>query len=226
MDRFIWTLKGRVRIGVSVFGGLILVFYFAFYSPQIKMMRAMRDEIEKENLRISRIKGKIEEYGEMEKKYRVLETEVEKLNSFLSPEGKIHSLLQELSLRAQTYGIDYITIAPEETIKGKYYNRVPVKISLNSTYHALGALLSDIAKRRQKTFLSLDSLEVKGLETGGGTSRGAGSHTVEANLLLSLYLSLETPLQSEITQEKEKPSELSSPGEQGIGNRTVPRRRR
>lgn len=214
MDRSIWTLKGRVRIGVAVFGGLLLAFYFAFYNPQIKMMRAMRDEIEKEDLRISRIKGKIEEHKETERKYRELEAEVEKLNSLLSPEGKIHSLLQELSLRAQTYGIDYVTIAPEETIKGKYYDCLPVKISLNSTYHALGTLVSDIAKRRQETFLSLDSLEITGLETDERTSRNVGRHTIEANLLLSLYLSPETP-----------PEPSSSPDVESEG-RTVPRRRR
>jgi len=210
----IWTLKGRVGSGVSILGGAALVFYFAFYSPQTKMIRVMREDIERENLRISKIKGRIEEYTEMEKKYKELEAEFEELNSFFSPEGKIHSLLQELSLRGQSYGIDYITITPEETLKGKYYHRVPVRISLNSTYHALGTLLSDIAKRRQKTFLTLDSFEIKGLETGEGTSREARSQTIEANLLLSLYLSPETPL---------KPS---SPGEEEIGNRTLPRRRR
>lgn len=214
MARFVWTPKGRIRIGVGVFGGLLLIFYFAFYSPQIKMMRTMRDEIEKESLRISRIKGKIEQYGEMERNYRELEVQVEKLNSLLSPEGKIHSLLQELSLRAQTYGIDYITIAPEETIKGEYYDCLPVKISLNSTYHALGTLVCDIAKRQQETFLSLDSLEIKGLETDQRSSRNAGKYTVEANLLLSIYLSPETS------------SEPSSSREEGAEAQTVPRRRR
>jgi len=214
VDRLIWTLKGRVGSGVSIVGGAVLIFYFAFYSPQTKMIRVMRDDIEKENLIISKIKGRIEEYTEMEKKYKELEAELEELNLFFSPEGKIHSLLQELSLRGQSYGIDYITIAPEETLKGKYYDRVPVRISLNSTYHALGTLLSDIAKRRQKTFLTLDSFEIKGLETGKRISGEARSHTIEANLLLSLYLSPETPL---------KPS---SPGEEEVGTGTVPRRRR
>jgi len=210
----IWTLKGRVGSGVSILGGAALVFYFALYSPQTKMIRVMRDDIEKEDLRISKIKGKIEEHRELEKKYGELEAELEELNLFFSPEGKIHSLLQELSLRGQSYGIDYITIAPEETLKGKYYDRVPVRISLNSTYHALGTLLSDIAKRRQKTFLTLDSLEIKGLKTGERTLGGTRSRTIEANLLLSLYLSPETPL------------EPSSPGEEEVGTRTVPRRRR
>jgi len=210
----IWILKGRVGSGVSILGGAALVFYFAFYSPQTKMIRVMREDIERENLRISKIKGRIEEYTEMEKKYKELEAEFEELNSFFSPEGKIHSLLQELSLRGQSYGIDYITITPEEILKGKYYHRVPVRISLNSTYHALGTLLSDIAKRRQKTFLTLDSFEIKGLETGERTSGKARNHTTEANLLLSLYLSPETPL---------KPS---SPREEEVGTRAVPRRRR
>ncbi len=199
---------------MGIFGGLLLAFYFAFYSPQIKMMRTIGDNIEKESLRISEIKAKIEEYREMEKKYGELKTEIEKLNSLLSPEGKIHSMLQELSLRAQTYGIDYITIAPEETIKGEYYDCLPVKISLNSTYHALGTLISDIAKGREETFLSLDSLEIKGLETDQRSSRNGGKHTVEANLLLSLYLSPETP------------SEPSSSREEGSETQTVPRRRR
>ncbi len=199
---------------MGVFGGLLLAFYFAYYSPQIKMMRTMGDKIERENLRIFEIKAKIEEYREMEKKYGELKAEIEKLNSLLSPEGKIHSLLQELSLRAQTYGIDYITIAPEETIKGEYYDCLPVKISLNSTYHALGTLLSDIAKERQETFLSLDSLEIKGLETDQRSSRNVGKHTVEANLLLSIYLSPETP------------SEPLSSREEGSETQTVSRRRR
>lgn len=199
---------------MSIVGGAVLIFYFAFYSPQTKMIRVMRDDIEKENLRISKIKGRIEEYTEMGKKYKKLEAELEELNLFFSPEGKIHSLLQELSLRGQAYGIDYTKITPEETVMGKYYNRVPVRISLNSTYHALGTLLSDIAKRRQKTFLTLDSFEIKGLETGKRISGEARSHTIEANLLLSLYLSPEPPL------------EPSSPGEEEVGTRTVPRRRR
>lgn len=83
---------------------------------------------------------------------------------------------------------------------GQYYNRIPVRIHLFSTYHTLGMLLSDMAKRGRMMGLHVDGIKMRGVSKGGESLEEKKRYTMEVDLLLSLYMFKRHP--GKLTAEK------------------------
>ncbi len=184
----IFTLKGRIATGIGICLAIISVFYWGFYAPRAEALQGIRSELKMENLKVVRMKEKISEYKEVQKEYDVIKEELSFLEKHLLGKDKISSFFNELSLRGKTYGIEYMVIIPEKIIPEEYYDRVPVKMQLYSTYHALGEFLSDVARRPKMGSLAVENIEMKRID-----SRKAGSlaeqknHTAEVNLTMFIY---------------------------------------
>ncbi|MFQ5835157.1 MAG: type 4a pilus biogenesis protein PilO, partial [bacterium] len=140
------------------------------------------------------------EYEKLKEKYQAMILRLTSLRSYLVKEDESFSVFQELGLISRKYGIDYVKIVPEEVIVGQYYNRIPVRIHLLSTYHALGMLLSDVAKRGRMMGLWVDSIKMRGVKKGGESLEEKRKYTVEVDLLLSLYTFKRHP--AKLTAEK------------------------
>jgi len=184
----IFTLKGRIAVGSGIFLAVIFFFYGGFYNPQVKLIEKMNREVKRENLKVAQIKKKVVEYEKLKEKYQAMTLRLVSLESYLVKEGQSFSVFQELGLRARKYGIDYVKIVPEEVVVGQYYNRIPVRIHLFSTYHTLGMLLSDMAKRSRMMGLHVDGIKMRGVSKGGESLEEKKRYTVEVDLLLSLYM--------------------------------------
>ena len=197
----IFTLKGRIAVGSGIFLGVIFFFYGGFYNPQAKLIEKMNREVKRENLKVAQIKKKVVEYEKLKEKYQAMTLRLASLESYLVKEDQSFSVFQELGLRARKYGIDYVKIVPEEVVAGQYYNRIPVRIHLFSTYRTLGMLLSDMAKRGRMMGLHVDGIKMRGVVSKGGESlEEKKRYTVEVDLLLSLYMFKRHP--GKLTTEK------------------------
>jgi len=184
----IFTLKGRIATGVGVGLAVISVFYWGFYAPRVKALEGIRSELERENFEIVRMKEKINEHKEVQKEYDAIEEELSFLEEHLLESDEISSFFNELSLRGKTYGIEYMVIIPEKVIPQEYYDRVPVKMQLYSTYHALGEFLSDIARRPKMGSLVVENIEMKRIDSRKAASLAEQkSHTTEVNLSMFIY---------------------------------------
>lgn len=196
----IFTLKGRIGVGSGIFLAVIFFFYGGFYNPQAKLIEKMNREVKRENLKVAQIKKKVVEYEKLKEKYQAMTLRLASLESYLVKEDQSFSVFQELGLRARKYGIDYVKIVPEEVVAGQYYNRIPVRIHLFSTYHTLGMLLSDMAKRDRMMGLHVDGIKMRGVSKGGESLEEKKRYTVEVDLLLSLYMFKRHP--GKLTAEK------------------------
>ncbi len=196
----IFTLRGRIAVGLGIFVGVIFFFYGGVYNPQVKRIEKMNREIKRENLKVAQIKKKVREYEKLKEKYGAMTLRLASLENYLVKEDESFSVFQQLGLRARKYGIDYVKIVPEEVIAGQYYNRRLVKIHLLSTYHALGMLLSDMAKRGRMAGLWVDGIKMREVRKGGESLEEKKKHTVEVDLLLSLYTFKRHP--AKLTAEK------------------------
>ncbi len=203
----IFTLKGRIATGVGIGLAIISVFYWGFYAPRVKALQGVRSELKMENLKIVRMKEKINEYKEVQKEYDVIEKELSFLEEHLLERDKISSFFNELSLRGKTHGIEYMVIIPEKIIPQEYYERVPVKIQLYSTYHALGEFLSDVARRPKMGSLAVENIEMKRIDSRKAASLvEQKNHTTEVNLSMFIY------------SKKDVSQELVAEGEQNQGS--------
>ena len=184
----IFTLKGRIVTGVGIGLAIIFIFYWGFYAPRVKALEGIRNELERENFKIVQMKEKINEYKEVQKEYDIIEEELSFLEEHLLERDEISSFFNELSLRGKTYGIEYMVIIPEKIIPQEYYDRVPVKIQLYSTYHALGEFLSDVARRPKMGSLTVENIEMKRIDSKKTASLvEQKNHTIEVNLSMFIY---------------------------------------
>ncbi len=183
----IFTLKGRIGIGIGISLGIIFFFYAAVYNPQVKLIKEIRREIAKENLNISQMKTSLKEYKELKEECEAMDVRLASLENWLIGEEEIFSFFRELGLRAKTYGIEYIEIVPEKVISGEYYDQIPVRIQLYSTYHTLGIFLSDVGKRQKMSSITVQNIEMKGIRKKEEKSPGEKNYTVETNFLISIY---------------------------------------
>lgn len=193
----IFTLRGRIVVGLGIFLGVISFFYWGFYYPQAKLVEKINREVKEDNLRIAQIKKKVVEYEKLKEEYQAMTLKLTSLESYLVKEDESFSVFQELGRMSKKYGIDYVKIVPEEVIGGQYYNRIPVRIHLFSTYHALGMLLSAVDKRDRMMGLWVDGIKMRGVRKGEESLEEKEKYTVEVDLLLSLYTS-----KAELTAEK------------------------
>ena len=193
----IFTLRGRIVVGLGIFLGVISFFYWGFYYPQAKLVEKINREVKGDNLRIAQIKKKVVEYEKLKEEYQAMTLKLTSLESYLVKEDESFSVFQELGRMSKKYGIDYVKIVPEEVIGGQYYNRIPVRIHLFSTYHALGMLLSAVDKRDRMMGLWVDGIKMRGVRKGEESLEEKEKYTVEVDLLLSLYTS-----KAELTAEK------------------------
>ena len=216
----IFTLRGRIAVGLGIFLGVIFSFYWGFYHPQAKLIEEINRAVKRENLKIAQIKKKVVEYEKLKEKYQAMTFKLASPESYLVKEEESFSVFQELGLISRKYGIDYVKIVPEEVIAGQYYNRVPVRIQLFSTYHALGMLLSDMAKRSRMMGLWVDGIKMRGVRKERESLEEEKKYTVEVDLLLSLYI-----VKAELTAEK-TPQIWSSQSEKKAQNSKDRRPRR
>ncbi len=173
----IFTIKGRVFIGVSVFGGIIFLFYLFVYLPQVKYIESVEGQIGYENYKIVQLKKKTDQLNRLQAEYKKIQAELSLLKDNLQ-KGE-DNFLYQLGLRGSIYNINYLEITPQSMLEEKYFYRTPVKIHLYGTYHSFGMLLSDMAKRQGSGTFTVDTVLIK--------ERKEGEHTIEAYLTISLY---------------------------------------
>lgn len=193
----IFNMKGRILVGVGIFVGLLLLFYSMVYHPKIEYKNDLQVKISQQSRKLVQLRKKFQELEELREENKKIKEDLSFLEKRLK-EGRI-SFLHELGVRGKIYAVEYLDITPLTTVEEEYYWRTPVRIHLYGKYHNLGMLLSDMAKRGGLGSFTVDSVLLK--------STSGKDHTVEANLVLSLYKYKQI---SAVSSESSTPGEIIS----------------
>ena len=172
-----FSTRGRILTGIGVFGGVIFLFYLLVYLPHIKYIESVGRQIQRENIRAIQLKKETEQLSELQTEYRKIQAKLSFLEDRIQ-KGE-NNFLYQLGLRGRIYGISYLEITPQPIVEEKYYYCTPIKIHLYGTYHNLGMLLSDMAKRQSPGSFTVDTVLVK--------KKKEKNYTIEAYLTISLY---------------------------------------
>lgn len=173
----ILSVKGRLLVGVGVFLGMIFIFYFFVYLPQINYKNSLNRKISQQTLRLVKLEKKFQELEEAKRENQRIQQNLSFLEEKLRETQA--SFLYELGVRGKVYGIEYVNIVPLPIIEEEDYFRTPLNIHLYGKYHNLGMLLSDMARRGGLGSFTVDNVLLKVSNKKG--------YTIEANLALSLY---------------------------------------
>ena len=205
----IFNTRGRIITGICVFGGVIFFLYLLLYLPHIRYIESTERQIQRENIRAMQLKKKAEQLSELQTEYRKIQAELSFLEDLIQESE--NNFLYQLGLRGRIYGISYLEITPQPILEEKYYYRTPIKIHLYGTYHNLGMLLSDMAKRQAPGSFTVDTVLVK--------EKKEKNYTIEAYLTVSLY-------EYKISTFIERSTNIPEEEKNGKTPQTIPRRER
>jgi len=184
----ILTFRGRLLVGVGAFAGILAAFYLVVYTPQTNQIRAIEEQTAQQNVKLRQLQQKAQELDTLKERYARLKEEVASAEITPLTEEGLQSFLYELGARGQAYGVDYISLTPGSTESGEYYDSIPVRITLQSSYPALGKLLSDLAERQQEIPFTIEDVRIDQIEDRESLEPGEVPNSLEATLTASLYL--------------------------------------
>jgi Tfp pilus assembly protein PilO len=139
-------------------------------------------------VKLRQLQRRAQELGPLKDQYQDLKQEVARAEIAPLTEQGLQSFLRELGSRGQAYGVNYISLAPGSTQSGEYYDSIPVVITLQSTYPALGKLLSDLAERQQEIPFTIEEVRIHKIPVDRQLEPGERPDSLEATLTASLYL--------------------------------------
>jgi type IV pilus assembly protein PilO len=136
-------------IGICVAGLLYVYFGTSFlpftYKVQAKELAELKDRYEKLSLEVNRARQSAKHLPHLEAEYATLRTKWEEANQLLPTQNQISSLLQEISFRGLTCGVDFLLFEPKPPVAAQFYTENPIAIQVEGGYHEIASFLNELA---------------------------------------------------------------------------------
>jgi len=136
-------------IGICVAGLLYTYFGTSLlpftYKVQAKELASLKDRYEKLSLEVNRARQSAKHLPHLEAEYETLRAKWEEANQLLPTQNQISSLLQEISFRGLTCGVDFVLFEPQPPVAAQFYTENPIAIQVEGGYHQIASFLNELA---------------------------------------------------------------------------------
>lgn len=148
LDKRYIPLNNRVKIVIAVLVMLlpIVIFYVAFYQPNVTKIKSLEGQSAKLADEIKNLREKERNLPMIKEQVAKIEEEFDRAAQMLPKEQEIPSLLKDISALGQNAGLDFLTFVPRPEIPKDYYNEIPVDITIRGPYHSVGFFFDQISK--------------------------------------------------------------------------------
>jgi len=144
----------------------VVLFYFFFYSPNVKKIDGLT---QKKNVLISEVSKARKAENELKKITAEMAAteELFKKTAVVLPKTKeIPALLRNISDLGKGAGLDFLTFKPGPEIPRDFYAEIPVDITIKGPYHNLGYFLDQVSKLER--IVTVDNINMGGAKKEGG----------------------------------------------------------
>ena len=141
----------RVRAGVLAVGlclGVFLIGQKLFVDPARSQLRSLRQELETEKRK-----------SEILRRIVQLESTINGTRASLLEKRDAAPLIDAVNRLAEESTLTLVSVTPQPPQKQGQYDRLPIEVELQCTYHQLGRFLSRIES--SKRFLRVDSVKME-----------------------------------------------------------------
>ncbi len=141
------TYQQRFILFGAILVGLIVIWYFGFYSLQNKKIASIKAEIAKINNDLNRAKDSSTEIKKLKDEIATLTEEVDSLKEKIPSKGELLNLSNLIKKRGGQYGLNFIRIYPQKEVLfaeepgGSSIVKIPINILLTGSYFNLGKFL-------------------------------------------------------------------------------------
>jgi type IV pilus assembly protein PilO len=121
---------------------------------------------------------------ELERRLGIYEQHMRELEELIPRREEVAELLHQMTVRAQTSGVDLTKMKPEAEDAGPFYTRGIYEITVRGPYHAIGSFLTEIGSLPR----IVTPTQLKLVVPQGNPVDRKGMPIVEANFRIVTYL--------------------------------------
>ena len=189
------SLKAKLWIYAGICIGVILYLVYTFITQELAPYRIesenLNRELEMKKIELSKIMTQNQRKGELQQEIKQAAKDFEKLKEMFPDKDFIPKRLQDLTKAARFASVSPVSFKPSRIVEREFYVENHYDISVESSYHGLGAFFQEIANFKYPTGVtkvsisqhrSLDNVN-KDLEMENITS------TINASFQLKTYTS-------------------------------------
>lgn len=181
-------LKNQAMLRIILCGllaaGMGGVFFFTHLLPfsfpnRNDQIRSLKAEYQKKSTELARAKASVADLPRFEAEYETLHERWTRAAELLPTDRQFAALLRKITLAGQQTGVQFVLFKPRAIKPDAYYTEMPVEITVNGGYHAVGSFLAELANMRRIVTVTSIKLEVN--------ANGEPTQPAKASLVASAY---------------------------------------
>lgn len=190
---------------VTLAFGMVYGFVNFVYIPRGEKAKRLASEIGAETDLLMKGKRIAANYQTVQDDYERLMRSWEIAHELLPTQREMEGLLKTITLAGQKRGVTFMLFRPLDPVEKPYYWENPIQIRTLSTYHELGAFLSEVAALDR--IVNVNDVKLRAYNP----RRKRSPETVEAEFIASIYIFKELGAPVRIESEEEKPKTPGRP---------------
>jgi type IV pilus assembly protein PilO len=175
------------QLGVSLFAAALIVggFYYLWYSDALDREQQKTTRLQQLETEIKALEVTANKLQEFQREVQLLEAKLETLKRILPPEKETPDLMRRVQYLATQSSLSIKVFTPAAVANKEFYQEVPINVSVEGTYHNLGAFCDRVS--RLSRLVNLGNIKIKSMTNPSPT------RTITAQTVATTYVYIETP---------------------------------
>jgi len=175
------------QLGVSLFAAALIVggFYYLWYSDALDREQQKTTRLQPLETEIKALEVTANKLQEFQREVQLLEAKLETLKRILPPEKETPDLMRRVQYLATQSSLSIKVFTPAAVANKEFYQEVPINVSVEGTYHNLGAFCDRVS--RLSRLVNLGNIKIKSMTNPSPT------RTITAQTVATTYVYIETP---------------------------------
>ncbi len=175
------------QLGVSLLAAALIggAFYYLWYSEALDQQQAKETRLQQLETEIKALEVTANKLQEFQREVQLLEAKLETLKRILPPEKETPDLMRRVQYLATQSSLSIKVFTPAAVANKEFYQEVPINVSVEGTYHNLGAFCDRVS--RLSRLVNLGNIKIKAMQNPTPT------RTITAQTVATTYVYIETP---------------------------------
>ncbi len=175
------------QLGVSLLAAALIGggFYYLWYSDALDEQQKKETRLQQLETEIKALEVTANKLQEFQREVQLLEAKLETLKRILPPEKETPDLMRRVQYLATQSSLSIKVFTPAAVATKEFYQEVPINVSVEGTYHNLGAFCDRVS--RLSRLVNLGTIKIKSMQNPTPT------RTITAQTVATTYVYIETP---------------------------------
>src|SRR5260370_40968564 len=175
------------QLGVSLLAAALIGggFYYLWDSDALDEQQKKETRLQQLETEIKALEVTANKLQEFQREVQLLEAKLETLNRILPPEKETPDLMRRVQYLATQSSLSIKVFTPAAVATKEFYQEVPINVSVEGTYHNLGAFCDRVS--RLSRLVNLGTIKIKSMQNPTPT------RTITAQTVATTYVYIETP---------------------------------